>query len=126
MYAQTLSAKLVDTSSLTSTTAEAWTVSPEPAPLPSHFALFVCTDDVKDVAVDASTNKVTDHANINMDIVTVVEEILHEDGIKTMNDIVDLAEGVANEAFGKAMAENDDGHAADKEIVTTADENVVE
>jgi hypothetical protein len=74
MQAQASSAKLVDTSELTSTTAEVKTVPPELFPpsllnvvnvvdMPSSFALFVCGDVIKNVAADATINKAADHAN---------------------------------------------------------------
>lgn len=94
----------------------------------SHSALLVCSDGVKDVAVDATTNKVTYHINVTTDIATVLEDIVHEDGNKAVefNIIVDILEGAVDEAVWKAMAENDDGHAAREEIVATVDDNVVE
>ena len=75
----------------TSTMAEAKTVPPELAlpPLlnvvsvvdvPCSFALLVCSDVIKDIAADATMNKVADHASVTTDITTVVEEIVHKDG----------------------------------------------
>jgi len=46
----------------------------------SPSALFVCSDVIKKVAANATMNKATDHASFITDIVTVVEEIVHEDG----------------------------------------------
>ena len=139
MQAQASSVKLVDTSILTSTTAEAKTVPPEPALPPllnvvsvmdvlCPSALLVCSDVIKDVAVDANMNKVADHANITTDIATVVEEIVHEDGNKAVESdvIADIAEDAVDKAVGQSNVENDDGHAMGEEIVTTCDENVVE
>lgn len=40
--------------------------------------------------------------------------------------IADLTEGAVYEALRQAMAENDDGHAAGKEVVATTNGNVVE
>ena len=44
--------------------------------VPCPFEVFVCNNRVKDVAADATTNKVGDNANVSMDIATVVQEIL--------------------------------------------------
>ena len=95
MQAQASSAKFVDTSKLTSTTAEAKTVPPELAlpPLlnvvsvvdvPCPSALLVCSNVIKNVAADASINKAADHGNITTDITAVVEEIVHKDGNKAV------------------------------------------
>ena len=78
-----------------STTAEAKTVSLEPAPfpywllnvvsvvdVPSPFALLICNDVIKDVAANVTINKAADHASVTTDIATVMEEIVHEDGNK--------------------------------------------
>ena len=139
MQVQASSAKLVDTSVLTSTTAEAKTVPLEPAlpPLlnvvsvvdvPYPFALLVCSDVIKDVAADATMNKAADHASVTTDIATVVEEIVHEDGNKAVefDVIADIAEDAVDEAVGQSDVENDDGHAVGEEIVATCDENVIE
>ena len=93
MQAQASSAKLVDTSKLTSTMAEAKTVPLEHALLPllnvvsivdvpCPSALLVCSDVIKDVALDATMNKAAYHGSVTTDIITVVEEILHKDGIR--------------------------------------------
>lgn len=50
--------------------------------VPSPTALHVCSNDVKDVAIDAITKKMADHASVTSDIATLVEEILHEDGTR--------------------------------------------
>ena len=77
--------------------------------VPSHYALHVCNDGVKDVAADATTNKVADH--VTTDIATVLEEILHEDENKAMDSdiIIDMTEGVVYEALGQTMAEASTG-----------------
>ena len=66
-----------------------------------------------------SSNKVADHASITTDIATVVEKILHEDWNKAIDSdgITDPTEGIADEAIGQAMMENDDMYATDEEIV---------
>ena len=81
----------------------------------SPSALHVCNHGIKDVAADVTTNKVADHANVTMNIATVMKEILDEDGNKVVDSdvIVVLAESALDKALGQAMAENDDGHAAD-------------
>jgi hypothetical protein len=139
MQVQASSAKLVDTSVLTSTTVEA-KISYRNLSLPpmlnvvsivdvvSSFASFVCSDVMKDVAADATMNKAVDHANFITDIATVVEEIVHKDGNKALESdvIADMAEDVVDEAVGQSGVENDDGHATGEKIVSTADENMVE
>ena len=123
----------------TSTMAEAKTVPPELAlpPLlnvvsvvdvPCPFALFVCSDVIKDVAADATMNKAADQTSVTTDIATVVEEIVHEDKNKAVESdvIADIAEDIVVEAVGQSSVKNDNGHAADEEIVATGDENVVE
>ena len=120
---------------LTSTTAEAKTVSSEPTftsllnvvsvvDVPSPPALFVCSDVIKDVVSDATMNKAADHASVT----TVVEEIMHEDGNKALESdiIANMAEDLVDEAVGQSGMENDDGHGADEEIGATANENMVE
>ena len=71
--------------------------------LPSPYALHVCSDGVEDIAADAITNKVADHACVTTNIATVVEEILHEDGNKAVDsDVIhDLTEDAVKEAFGR-------------------------
>ena len=113
MQAQASSAKLVDTSTLTLTTAEAKTVPPELAFPPllivvnvvdvsSPSALFVCNDVIKDVAVDAIMNKLTDHASNTTNIVTMVKKVVHEYRNKALKSdvIVDMAEDAVNEVVG--------------------------
>lgn len=73
-------------------------------------------------------NKAVDHANITTDIATVVKDIVHEVENKALkfDVIVDMTEDVVDETVGESGVENDDMHAADEEIIATADENVVE
>ena len=139
MQAQASFAKLVDTSVLMSTAVEVKTVPPEPT-LPllfnvvsvvdvsSPFALLVCNNVIEDILADATMNKAAYHGNITTDIITVVKEIMHNDENKALESdiIVDMAEDVVDEAVGQSGVENDNGHAADEEIVATADENVIE
>ena len=116
---------------LTSTTAEAKTISSELAlhallnivsvvnvSYPS--ALFVCSNVVKDVAADTTMNKVANHVSI----ATVVEEIVHENENKVLefDVIADMVEDSVNEAVGQSDVENNDMHTAGEEIVATADE----
>ena len=108
IQAQTSYATLVPTPVLTSTTAKAMMVPPEPAstPLlnvirvvdvPSILALL---DVVVDVAADVTMNKAADYANVSTDIDTVVEEIGHDDGKKSVESdiIVDMTEDIVDEA----------------------------
>ena len=118
---------------------EAKTVPPEPT-LPllfnvvsvvdvsSPFALLVCNNVIEDILADATMNKAAYHGNITTDIITVVKEIMYNDENKALESdiIVDMAEDVVDEAVGQSGVENDNGHAADEEIVATADENVIE
>ena len=96
--------------------------------LPSPFTLIVWSDFIKDVAAHATMNKVANHASVTTDITTVVEKIVYEDGNKILKSdiIVDMADDAIDESVGQSGVENDDGHAADDEIVVTVDENVVE
>ena len=96
--------------------------------VPFPFVLHICSHGVKDVVAHASTNKVADHANITMDIATLVEKILYEDGSKTMDSdvIADMAEDAVDGAFVHVMVKNDNGHATNEKIVATSNENVVE
>lgn len=73
-------------------------------------------------------NKAVHHANITTDIATVVKDIVHEVENKALkfDVIVDMTEDVVDETVGESGVENDDMHAADEEIIATADENVVE
>ena len=73
-------------------------------------------------------NKAADHSSVTTDIVTVVEEIVHEDGNKAMESDVkaNIAEDAVDEAVGQSVVENDNGHAMGEETVATCDENVVE
>lgn len=66
--------------------------------VPCLSALYVCSDGVKDVAANATTNKVADHANVTTDITTVVEEILHEDKNKAVDSdvIADMTENAVD------------------------------
>ena len=73
-----------------------------------------------------TVNKVADHANVTTDIATMEEEILDENKAMDSEGIVDLVKGIADKVFGHAMTEIDDGRTAGKEIVVTANENVVE
>lgn len=93
----------------------------------SPSALLVCSDVIKEIAADATMNKPTNHVNVTTDITTVVEDIVHEDGNKALesNVIADMAEDAIDEAVGQSGVKNDNGHAADEEIIATADENVV-
>ena len=71
-------------------------------------------------------NVVTDHANVSNDIVTLVEEIVHEDENKAEKSdvIANMAEDAVDETVGQSCVENDDGHAAGEKIVAIRDENV--
>ena len=124
---------------LTSTTAEAKTVPPEPAPtfvlnvvrvvdVPSTSTLLVGSDVIVDVAADATLNKAAEHASVSTDIGTVVEGIWHEDGKKSVepNVIADMADDAVDDAIAQSCVENDDGHEADEKIVVAADDNVVD
>lgn len=73
----------------------------------SHSALLVCSDGVKDVAVDATTNKVTYHISVTTDIATVLEDIVHEDKNKAVESdvIADKVEGAVDEAVGHVMTD---------------------
>ena len=137
MQTQASSAKFVDTSMLTSTTAEAKTIPLEPLLPPllnvvsmvdvsSLSALIVCSDVIKDVTTYVTMNVVTDHANVSNDIVTLVEEIVHEDENKAEKSdvIANMAEDAVDETVGQSYVENDDGHAAGEKIVAIRDENV--
>ena len=139
IQAQTSYVKLVRAPVLTSTAAEAKTVPPELAPTPllnvirvvdmsSTSALLGGSDVVVNVAIDATMNKVADHANVSTNIGTVVEEIGHEDGKKSVKSdvIADMAEDAVVEAVAQSAMKNDDGYRASEEIVGTADENVVD
>ena len=122
---------------LTSTTAEAKTIPLEPLLPPllnvvsmvdvsSLSALIVCSDVIKDVTTYVTMNVVTDHANVSNDIVTLVEEIVHEDENKAEKSdvIANMAEDAVDETVGQSCVENDDGHAAGEKIVAIRDENV--
>jgi hypothetical protein len=89
----------------------------------SPFALFVCSNVIKDVAADAIMNKVADHTNFTKNIATVVEEIVHEDRNKTLESdvIADITEDAVDKAVRQSGVENDDGYAAGEEIVATTD-----
>ena len=52
----------------------------------SPSASNVCSDGVKDIATDSIMSKVTDHASVTTDFVTVVEDIVHENG-EPCNDV---------------------------------------
>ena len=96
--------------------------------VPCPSALLICSDVIKDVAADATMNKAADHASVTIDIATVVEKIVHEDGNKAVESdvIAYIADDAVNETIGQSGVENDDGHAADEEIIAIGDENVVE
>ena len=139
MQVQASSAKLVDSSVLTLTTAETKTVPSEHAlpPLLNGMsvvdvsypsALFVYNDVIKDVAADVTMNNAADHASVTTYITTVVDELVHEDETKILESdvIADMEEDAVDEAVGQSGVENDDGHAACEKIVATTDENVVE
>ena len=139
MQVQTSSAKLANTSILTSTMVEAKTVSLEPAFLPllnvvsvvdvsSPSALFICSDNINNIAADATMNKAANHANITTDIAIVVGEIVYEDENKALesNVIADMTKDAVDETVGQSGVNNDDKHVAGEKIVATTDENVVE
>ena len=139
MQTQASSAKFLDTSVLRSTTVEAKAVLAEPAlfsllnvmsivDVSCPSALFVCSNFIKNVAADATINKVADHASVTTDIARVVEDIVHKDGNKAVeSDIIAyITKEAVDEAVGQSGVKNDDGHAAGEEIVATGDENVVE
>ena len=139
IQAQASYAILGPTPVVTSTAAEANTVSPEPAPtpllnvirvvdVPSTSALLVGSDVAVDVAPDATINKTADDVHVSTDIDTVVEKIGHEDGKKSVEpDVIgDMAEDVVDDAVAQSGVENDDGHGAGEEIIGAAEENVVD
>ena len=70
--------------------------------VPSPSALHVCSDGVKDIAADATTNKVANHANVTTNIATVKEDILHKYGNKAVDSdvIANMSEGTIDEAIG--------------------------
>ena len=145
MQTQTSSAKLVDTSVLTSTTAVVKTVPPKLVHPPMLNVCKCCgylvtfciaclqrrhqiLNSKLDVAADVTMNKKANHANVTTESVTVVEEIVHEDGNKTLESgvIANMAEDTVDETVGHSGVENDDGYVAGEEIVATTNENVVE
>ena len=120
MQVQVSSTKLVYTSVWTSTTAEVRTVPSKSALAPllnvvsvvdvlSRYALFVCSDVIKDVATDATMNKAADQACVTTNIAMVVEEIIHENEKKILESdvIVDLAVDIVDETVGQSGVEND-------------------
>ena len=81
------SVKMMDTSTLMSTTIEARTLVQQPIPapmlttvgaadLPLPFPIHVPCDGAEDVAIDATTNNQGVHTSVGIIIVVVVEEIL--------------------------------------------------
>jgi hypothetical protein len=97
------SAKMLDTSALTSTMVEATTLVHESIPTPLLTTMgvvdarlptevHVSNDVAEDAATDANTDKQGVHSSPATDIAAVVEDILEEEGRKSTNShaIVDL------------------------------------
>lgn len=109
MQIQASSAKLVDTLALTSTTTKVSQNLPHSllnvfnvVDVPSYSTLHIFCDGVKEVVVDATTNKVAEHANVTTDFTTVVNEILYDNENKVVDSdvIADMTEGVTDEVLG--------------------------
>ena len=73
----------------------------------SPSALLICSDIIKDVAADATMNKAANHDSVTTDIITVMEEIVHENENKALETdvIADMAEDTINEAVGQSSVE---------------------
>lgn len=124
------SAKMLDTSALTSTTVEAMTLVHEPVPAPLLTtmgvvdALFptevhVSSDVCEDVALEANANKQGVHNNPVADIAAVVEDLLKEKRRKSTEShaIGDPAEPELEEVPIQAMEDVEEGQPEKEGIV---------
>ena len=128
------SAKMLETSALTSTTLEATTLVQQVVPTPAVTAVVVAdtwlpseirvsSDVAVDAAVDANTNNLVGHSSPGTDIAAVVEDIVQEEAHITTNShaIADPAEPEPEETPVEVM--DDIGEQAEIEGTVNAHES---